>query len=66
MALNRSNGNGGWYFMALRTGQVWNNNQFLENPLTDDIIDRVENISKQQSEKLELETPSMSEYELQR
>ena len=39
--------------MALKTGRVWNTNQFLENPMTDDIIDCIENMSKQQSDKLE-------------
>ena len=61
--LNRSNENNGWYFMALRTGR-WNTNQFLENHITDHIIDRVENMSKQQSCKTDFETPSMLPYKL--
>ncbi len=32
--------------MALKTGQVWNTNQFLEIPLTDDIIEQVETMTK--------------------
>ena len=64
IALNRSNENNGWYFMALRTGRVWNTNQFLENPITNHIIDRIENMSKQQSCKTDFETPSILPYEL--
>eukprot|EP00957_Ditylum_brightwellii_P139492 10631547-Ditylum_brightwellii.AAC.2 len=40
IALNHSNEHGGWYFMALKAGRIWNTNQFLELPLTDDIIEQ--------------------------
>eukprot|EP00957_Ditylum_brightwellii_P180191 13725727-Ditylum_brightwellii.AAC.1 len=51
--------------MALKTGCVWNTNQFLELPLTDDIIEQVETITKQQIDKAVVEASSMLPYELQ-
>eukprot|EP00957_Ditylum_brightwellii_P132477 10102519-Ditylum_brightwellii.AAC.1 len=65
IALNCSNENGGWYFMALKLGCFWNTNQFLELPLTDDIIERVETITKQQIDKVVFEASLMLPYELQ-
>ena len=64
IALNRSNENGGWYFMALMTGRVWNTNQFLEIPISDDVIDRVDNMSKVLSNKSDFELSSMLPYEI--
>eukprot|EP00957_Ditylum_brightwellii_P074228 5640330-Ditylum_brightwellii.AAC.1 len=65
IALNYSNKNSGWYFMALKSGRVWNTNQFLELPLTDNIIERVETISNQQIDKAIFEASLMLPYELQ-
>eukprot|EP00957_Ditylum_brightwellii_P116094 8856254-Ditylum_brightwellii.AAC.1 len=51
--------------MALKTSRVCNTNQFLEIPLTDDIIERVETMTKQQINKEMFKPSSMLPYELQ-
>eukprot|EP00957_Ditylum_brightwellii_P056433 4277606-Ditylum_brightwellii.AAC.1 len=51
--------------MALKTGRVCNTNQFLEIPLTNDIIERVETMTKQQINKEVFTPSSMLLYELQ-
>eukprot|EP00957_Ditylum_brightwellii_P120681 9205115-Ditylum_brightwellii.AAC.1 len=51
--------------MALKSGRMWNANQFLELPLTDDIIERAETITKQQIDKAVFEASLMLPYELQ-
>ena len=63
--LNRSNKNGGWYFISLRTDIIWNTNYFwLDLCPSYDIIERVENITKQESGKSELEATSMLTHKL--
>ena len=49
IALNRSNNSGGFYFMSLESGKRHNSNQWEELPITDDIIMRVDNLTKQQA-----------------
>eukprot|EP00957_Ditylum_brightwellii_P017080 1288395-Ditylum_brightwellii.AAC.1 len=51
--------------MALKSGRVWNTNQFFELPLTDNVIERVETITKQQIDKAIFEASLMVPYELQ-
>eukprot|EP00957_Ditylum_brightwellii_P133882 10209220-Ditylum_brightwellii.AAC.1 len=51
--------------MALKTGGVCNTNRFLEIPLTNDIIERVETMTKQQINKEVFKPGSMLLYELQ-
>ena len=46
--LRASNEHGSYYFMSLRTCRRLNSSQWTELPITDEVIDRVDNMVKKE------------------